>query len=102
MRLLIRVVGEYRDAIKNALWSKLSQSSQRGLSNHRNNSSSHVVVSHSGANLEADHMNQVSLVDRTVHLKLYCSGNDRFQIADGVRILADFAQVGKPIILSTS
>jgi hypothetical protein len=46
-------------------------------------------------------MNQVSPVDRTVHLKLYWSRNDRFQTFDGVRILAGLADVGELIALST-
>ena len=68
---------------------------------HENNSQFQVLVSHLGANLKANDMHQASPGDRAGHLMRYWSGNDRFRIHDGVCILADWADVGK-FILSTS
>jgi hypothetical protein len=67
----------------------------------KHNSSSYAIVSHSGANLRANDVDQVSSVDRAGHLMRYWSGNDRFHTFDGVCILADLAEIGKVTILST-
>ena len=94
------VIAENRDAIGNAIWSmQLSHKPLRGPGKH--NSSSYVIVSHSGANLRANDVDQVSPVDRTGHLMRYWSGNDRFHTFDGVCILADLTEIGKVTILST-
>jgi hypothetical protein len=54
-----------------------------------------VVVSHLGANLKANEVDQASPGDRAEHVVRYWSGNDRFRIYDGVCILANLADVGK-------
>ena len=85
--------------MSNAVWSSvLSQRSLHGPRDHENNSQFHVVVSHLGANLRANDVDQASPGDRAGHLMRYWSGNDRFRIYDGVCILADLADVGKFIL----
>jgi hypothetical protein len=94
------VIAENRDAIGNAIWTmQLSHKPLRGPGEH--NSSSYVIVSHSGAKLRVNVVDQVSPVDRAGHLMRYWSGNDRFHSFDGVCNLADLAEIGKVTILST-